>query len=79
MRRMVVSLGATGLVALAVRLFLPPDEGPPLLIGWLKGAAEGMNGPAPNVDLQTACGSTTATYLAEVQSTPAYAATALYL
>ena len=35
-------------------------------IGWAPGASETANGTAPQVDLLSACGSTTATYLAEL-------------
>ncbi len=55
-----------------------PDEGPPLTIGWVKGAAEAANGPVPKVDLGVACGSDSATFLAELQSTPAFAAKVQY-
>jgi hypothetical protein len=78
MRRPAASLVAVAIVAIACSSSTSPDEGPALPIGWVKGAAESVNGPAPNVDLQSACGSTTATYLAELQSTPAFAAKVLY-
>lgn len=54
------------------------DEGPPVTIGWVKGAAEAANGPAPDVEASNACGSDTATYLAELQDTAPFAAKVQY-
>jgi hypothetical protein len=45
-----------------------PAPLPPVVdaIGWATGASEAANGPAPAVDLGSACGSTQATFLAEL-------------
>jgi hypothetical protein len=78
MRAPVVVAAASLVVAACSSSSSPPDEGPPVPIGWVKGAAEAANGPAPEVDLVDACGSDSATWLAELATVPPFAAKVQY-